>query len=227
MREREPSELDIAMAFRVFLEDAPTEVRPAELADRLARAHPRRRTVIGGWRFELAPSIVWIVLLAALLLALVAGTLIAGAGRPAVVSTTGTVSITIDGLVGVKGQQLAAIIRDVGGFKVAIDEDPFTVTQTIRDGSPLIRWFEQGSGADARVPEAKVPAGTYPVDIWVGEEVGIYSDWMPTGLLSLYCHGEVTVSPGWRTELRVTGLRRIDEGTGVLPNAVSTRCETD
>ncbi len=37
MAERDRFELDIALALRAYAEDAPTEVRPAELARRLAQ----------------------------------------------------------------------------------------------------------------------------------------------------------------------------------------------
>jgi hypothetical protein len=38
MAERDPSELDLAAAFRAYLEDAPTQVRPTELAHQFATA---------------------------------------------------------------------------------------------------------------------------------------------------------------------------------------------
>ena len=79
MTEREASELDLRAAFAVYLEGAPTQVRPAELARHFATAYPRRRAATGRWSFGLTPATAWVLLLAGLLLALVVGGLIAGA----------------------------------------------------------------------------------------------------------------------------------------------------
>jgi hypothetical protein len=91
MAERDPSELDLAAAFRVYLEKAPTEVRPTELARHFATVYPQGRTSIGPWRFA-APRLAWLALLAALLAAL-GGTLLVGSQLqrklPAVVPPVG------------------------------------------------------------------------------------------------------------------------------------------
>ena len=50
MAERDRFELDLADALRAYAEDAPTEVRPTELARQFAAAYPHRRTAIGPWR---------------------------------------------------------------------------------------------------------------------------------------------------------------------------------
>jgi D-alanyl-D-alanine carboxypeptidase len=81
MLERDPSELDLAAAFRAYLENAPTQVRPAELAHQFATAYPHRRTALGRWGFGLTPAIAWVLFLAGLLLALVVGGLAVGAWR--------------------------------------------------------------------------------------------------------------------------------------------------
>jgi hypothetical protein len=79
MAERDPSELDLAAAFRAYLEDAPTQVRPTELARQLATAYPHGTTTSGLWRLIAVPRPAWILLLlAALLAALVGGTLLVG-----------------------------------------------------------------------------------------------------------------------------------------------------
>jgi len=79
MAERDPSELDLAAAFRAYLEDAPTEVRPTELARHFATAYPHGTTTFGLWRFAAIPRLAWVLLLgAALLAALVGGMLLAG-----------------------------------------------------------------------------------------------------------------------------------------------------
>jgi hypothetical protein len=81
MAERDLSELDLAAAFRSYLEDAPTQVRPGELARHFAAAYPHRRGLIGRWGFGTALRPAWILLLVGLLLALVVGGLVAGALR--------------------------------------------------------------------------------------------------------------------------------------------------
>jgi len=83
MLERDPSEFELAAAFRAYLEDAPTEVRPVELARHFAVAYPHRRTAPARMIFARAPAIAWVLLLAGLLLALVVGELAAGAWRTA------------------------------------------------------------------------------------------------------------------------------------------------
>lgn len=81
MAERDPSELDLSAAFRAYLEDAPTDVRPVELARQLAVANRRRRTAGGRWGFGVPPAVAWFLLVAGLLFALVVGSLAAGAFR--------------------------------------------------------------------------------------------------------------------------------------------------
>jgi hypothetical protein len=81
MAERDLSELDLASAFHSYLEDAPTQVRPAELARHFAAAYPHRRSGIGRWSFGLTPAMAWLLLVTGLVLALVVGGLVAGALR--------------------------------------------------------------------------------------------------------------------------------------------------
>jgi hypothetical protein len=79
MAERGRFEREVAAAFRAYLEDAPTQVRPVELARHFATTHPHGRTALGPWRLPAARRLAWILLLAAgLLAALVGGTLLVG-----------------------------------------------------------------------------------------------------------------------------------------------------
>jgi hypothetical protein len=76
MAEREPFDLDLADAFRGYLEDAPTQVRPSELARHLATTYPRGRTAFGPWRLGPTVRLAWVLLLlAGLLFALLGGML--------------------------------------------------------------------------------------------------------------------------------------------------------
>jgi hypothetical protein len=95
MAERDRFELDLAAALRAYAEDAPTQVRPTELARHFAAAYPHRRTGLGPWRFAAIPRLAWVLLLgAALLAALVGGALLVGSQQrklPAVVPNLGPV----------------------------------------------------------------------------------------------------------------------------------------
>jgi hypothetical protein len=79
MAERDRFELDLAAALRAYLEEAPTEVRPTELARHFATAYPHRRAAFGPWRLPTALRPAWVLLLlAGLLAALLGGMLLAG-----------------------------------------------------------------------------------------------------------------------------------------------------
>jgi len=95
MAERDRFELDLAAALRAYLEEAPTEVRPTELARHIATAYPHGTTTFGPWRFAAIPRLAWVLLLgAALLVALVGGALLVGSQQrrlPAVVPPVGQV----------------------------------------------------------------------------------------------------------------------------------------
>ncbi|MEI8333735.1 MAG: hypothetical protein WCH74_07765 [Chloroflexota bacterium] len=79
MAERDRFELDLAAALRAYALDAPTEVRPTELAQQFAAAYPHGRTALGPWRPVAVPRVAWLLLLlAGLLAAMVAGMLVAG-----------------------------------------------------------------------------------------------------------------------------------------------------
>jgi len=94
MAERDRFELDLAAALRAYLEEAPTEVRPTELAGHFATAYPHGTTTFGPWRFAAIPRLAWALLLAGLLAALVGGALLVGSQQrrlPAVVPPVGQV----------------------------------------------------------------------------------------------------------------------------------------
>jgi hypothetical protein len=96
MAERDRFELDLVNALRAYAQDAPTEVRPAELARQFATTYPHGRTSIGPWRLPAALRPAWVLLLlAGLLAALVGGSLLVGSQLqpklPAVVPPVGEV----------------------------------------------------------------------------------------------------------------------------------------
>ena len=96
MAERDRFELDLAASLRAYAEDAPTQVRPTELARHFATAYPHGTATLGPWRFAAIPRPVWVLLLgAALLAALLSGALLVGSQPqrrlPAVVPPVGQV----------------------------------------------------------------------------------------------------------------------------------------
>jgi phage baseplate assembly protein gpV len=78
MAERDRFELDLATALRRYAEDAPTQVRPLELARHFSEGHPHRRAGIGHWRLVAVPRLAWMLLLVGLLAAVAAGMLAVG-----------------------------------------------------------------------------------------------------------------------------------------------------
>ena len=79
MADRDRFELDLAAALRTYLEEAPTEVRPTDLARHFATDYPPGRTSISLQRFAAIPRPACVLLLgAALLAALLGGALLAG-----------------------------------------------------------------------------------------------------------------------------------------------------
>ena len=59
MAERDLSEFDLAAAFRAYLEDAPTEVRPTELAHQFAAAYPTGGPRSAAGASGSAPAMAW------------------------------------------------------------------------------------------------------------------------------------------------------------------------
>jgi hypothetical protein len=142
MAERDRFELDLAAALCAYLEDAPTEARPTELARQFATAYPHRRAAFGRWGFGLTPAVAWL-LLAALLAALVGGMLVVGSKieesrprHPAVLVPTGV------GMLGVEGSTFGDAAADptgavwaaIGGVLVRLDPASGAVrTWTVAD----------------------------------------------------------------------------------------------
>jgi len=102
MADRDRFELDLTAALSSYAEEAPTQVRPMELAGELAAAYPHRRGVLDRWRVDLRPvrRLAWIVAVALLLAALGATALFVGARRtpvpaPALLATPAPLAATI------------------------------------------------------------------------------------------------------------------------------------
>ena len=206
MAERDRFELDLTSALRAYAEDAPTRTHPAELARRLAEAHPHGRTAIGSWRLGGSLRLAWLVLLiAGLLAALVGGGLVAGSrlrsALPAIVppgvGDGQTVSVTVSGVSGRAGDDLAVVLyeggeltdldRDaLGGFWSVISGDEFTTTEVVREPGDL------GVGRFPFVSDAAltVAPGRYTLVVWVDDALNPVSRWVP---INTYTDGDVLI----------------------------------
>lgn len=195
MAERDRFELDLGSALRVYAEEAPTRTHPAELARQLAEAHPRGRTAAGSWRLGSSLRLAWLVLLVAgLLAAMVGGGLLAGSRlRPALpaivppgVGDGQTVSVTVSGVSGHSGDDLAVVLygggeltdldRDaLGGFWSVISGDDFTTTEVVRKLGDL------GVGRFPFVSDQAltVAPGRYTLVVWVDDALSPASRWVP------------------------------------------------
>lgn len=113
-------------------------------------------------------------------------------------------TVTIDSIRGAKGSRVAVIAYDhppgsrpegphgIGGYAAAVDADPFSISEMLREGSPLY-------GAPSRSrSSAVVPLGTYMVIVWVSSRLGPYSDWIAAAPVELSCWLNVTVSESTR-----------------------------
>jgi hypothetical protein len=130
----------------------------------------------------------------------------------------GTVIVTVTGIEESVGHDVAAVMYDglwtdnpgvlgmVGGFGVVVDADPFAVTQTI--ASPA----SDQNDVDTQFPGVSdepliVEPGQYTIMIWIDEELGPYSRWVPADSPGLGgCRVDVTVEEGRSTSVTVDGI---------------------
>jgi hypothetical protein len=125
------------------------------------------------------------------------------------------VAVEISNLRDAVGSHLAVILLDrsdsvleprdeppagLGGFVVAVDADPFTVTRTLQEGSPLMEDYPSTG------PDAAVPAGDHTMLVAVSSDLGPYSEWMPAAPVEQGCELTVTVTADETTTVRLTGL---------------------
>ena len=139
----------------------------------------------------------------------------ATAGAEATPGHTGIVSVTVSGLGGASGSTLAAIVYEgipalwrgaapggpvgLGGFAAAVDADPFELTETVRERSPL-----SGSPSRAR-PVATVPAGVQTLVLWVSPALEPSAEWMPADPIERACMVTFAVTEG-HASVHVTGI---------------------
>ena len=81
MAERDRFERDLATALNAYAEDAPTQVRPTELARHFASVYPHRRTVLDPGRLLPVLRVAWLLLLAAIVLAAMVGGMLVGGSQ--------------------------------------------------------------------------------------------------------------------------------------------------
>lgn len=131
---------------------------------------------------------------------------------------TGTVTVEISDVRGASGSHLAVVIFDRGGavvrpgaepveeftghggFVVAVDADPFSVTRTLQEGPPLLEDYPSTG------PDAAVPVGEHTLLVAVSSDLGPYSAWMPADPVEQGCELQVTVTAGRTTTVRLTEL---------------------
>ena len=140
MAEHDRFELDLAAALRAYATDAPTQVRPTELARQFATAYPHGRPVIARWRLGLGPTraLAVLVLLALMLVALIATALFVGLQRP-------------------------VLLRNVSlaptGVQV-LTSDPGAYTRMVQDGTGML-WAREDGGRLVRFDPATGTARTW------------------------------------------------------------------
>jgi len=106
----------------------------------------------------------------------------------------GTLTIDVSSLSGSLGDQLAGVLmawaydpaspgdyrwEGVGGFAVAVDDDPFTTSQVLGEVDAEL----PADPGDAMWPwasgEARIPAGDYTLWLSAGEDLCCYNRWVP------------------------------------------------
>lgn len=115
--------------------------------------------------------------------------------------------VTINDVRGAKGSTLLVVVslgdppQGIGGFAVTVSTDPFSVTETVREGSPF-PWLEYLPGSR---PAATVPNGSYVLYVYIQSVVNPYSEWVPAEPVEQRCEAPFTVDPGGG-HILVTGV---------------------
>lgn len=144
----EAFEARFAAAYRRYLDEVPVAVDAAEVA-RAVAVRPRGRWVVPWSSGRRAPALAWIVVLAALLLALLAAALIAGARHPDPAPTlTGELAGQWARLSGDADVSVLVIGECVSGATcgsvTVVDGGSCDYPLTYRPGAPLATVFEVG-----------------------------------------------------------------------------------
>jgi hypothetical protein len=150
-----------------------------------------------------------------------------GSSTPA--AALGTVEVTVRGLEGALGGQIAGVLipgstgtpvdSSIGGFAADIDTDPFATTQLIREPS------EAFVGPFPYVSDAplKVEPGVYTLSLWWRPDDPLlpYSRWVPAAQDGLAgCATVIEVPEGGSADVTITGDFTL-EWAGMAP-----RCNT-
>jgi hypothetical protein len=149
---------------------------------------------------------------------------------PPVVGASGgqTVSVTVSGVTGHDGDELAGVLYAggeltdldsdaLGGFWVVVDGDDATTTEVLR---------EPGALGDGRFPfvaeqALKVAPGAYTLVMWVDDGLGPVSRWVPLNSdgAGLYgCQAVFEVGDAAQTDVTVTA--------NLVPDSWNTNCTT-
>jgi len=160
MTEIDVFERSLAGAFLHLADDVPGGVDAAAVAHRVALQHPRNRTTILRWRLSAVPRPAWVLLLlAGLLLALVAGMLVAGLRlaeprprHPAALVPTGVDMLALERsmpLFNAAADPTGAVWASIGGALARLDPASGAVrTWTVADDAAFgnIGWLVAARG---------------------------------------------------------------------------------
>jgi hypothetical protein len=97
-----------------------------------------------------------------------------------------SVTVHVTGIEGANGWQMGGVLfvgpnrmypdtRAIGGFTTAIDTDNFTTTQVVT--TPSEDW--EGEFPYVTVQPVGVAPGTYTIAVYLSNDLGPYSRWMP------------------------------------------------
>jgi hypothetical protein len=150
--------------------------------------------------------------------------------RDAVEAAPGTVEVTVQGLEGAFGGQIAGVLipgstgtpvdRSVGGFTADIDTDPFMTHQFVREPS------EAFVGPFPYVGDAtlSVDPGTYTLSLWWRPDGPLlpYSRWVPATQEGLAgCATVIEIPDGGSAAVTITGDFTL-EWVGVAPRCITS-----
>jgi hypothetical protein len=135
--------------------------------------------------------------------------------RDVPVPAAGTVQVTVRGLEGALGGQVAGGLipgwtddllypTTVGGFVVDVDADPFTTTQPIREPGDE----DEGAFPDVGNDPLAVEPGVYTLSIWWRPDAPLlpYNRWVPAGQDGLGgCEAMIEVPEGGGVAVTITG----------------------
>jgi len=153
------------------------------------------------------------------------------AGEESAAIPSGAVAVTVQGIVGRSGWDLAgvlykgAIVSDegetisgidilpVGGVSTKVTTDPFSTTLYVHDPDASDDAFD-GPFPYVTGDVLAVEPGTYTLMLWLDTDLGPYSRWMPTASANLHgCYAFVEAEEGKDVTVTVDGSLTLTDGS--------------